>query len=122
MSEQEENELLCEKLLGWKRAKHKGTFGQAMWYDDPYGSDGAQWSTCSTPSFRGWADCGLLLDALAKRGVSINIHFMDLEFTGSSWDVEILQAKARGITATSKANACAAIRSAALAYVRSQKC
>jgi hypothetical protein len=61
-----ENELICEKLLGWKLAG-RGTFGAKMWLDRPYGDDGEQWHTVVTPSFDNWADAGLTLDELQKR-------------------------------------------------------
>lgn len=66
MTEQQENELICEKLLGWKLAG-RGSFGAKMWLDNPHGDDGAQWHTVPTPSFDTWADAGLILDEIQKR-------------------------------------------------------
>jgi hypothetical protein len=60
-----ENELICEKLLGWIR--------------HDYGKDSPAWEVPSktgeyqptifyTPSFTTWAEAGLILEALQRRG------------------------------------------------------
>jgi hypothetical protein len=56
MSEQDENELICEKLLGWRR-------NVAGWWCRP----GEQINLEHTPAFATWADAGLILDALESR-------------------------------------------------------
>ncbi len=73
MTEQQENELICEKLLGWKLAG-RSSFGAKMWLNNPYGDDGAQWQTVPTPSFDTWADAGLMASALRARGIAFDIH------------------------------------------------
>lgn len=117
MSDQEENELICERLLGWVRSEVPGTFGATMWYPTPYGSDGEQWRAVVTPTFTTWAEAGLILDALAKAG-----RFPSLGETRSSrWagtylndprDLERSQNLSYGATGP------LAIRAAALEYIR----
>lgn len=61
-----ENELICEKLLGWKPAPVTA-LGLKSWYPNPYGDDGEQWRSEPTPSFDTWAEAGLILEALTAR-------------------------------------------------------
>jgi hypothetical protein len=60
LSTDQENELICEKLLGWKRATSmlvaKPDF---IWMDGHVRR--------KTPRFTAWADAGLILEALAAR-------------------------------------------------------
>lgn len=72
MSTQAENELICEKLLGWHRCS-PGSKGHR---------NGYQWQEerC-TPWFSTWADAGLILDALAKAGQRPDLgHYADGEW------------------------------------------
>ena len=64
MSTQAENELICEKLLGWKpeRRTVAGLVHVAWWDRGPGRSD-----TETTPSFSTWAEAGLILEALQAR-------------------------------------------------------
>lgn len=60
-----ENELICEKLLGWERRKCFSQYdGRFMGYDF---LDGKRETTA--PSFTTWADAGLILEALKARGM-----------------------------------------------------
>jgi hypothetical protein len=64
-----ENELLCEQLLGWKRVPHRDA-GGARWRcpaSSPIG-------TCRTPLFLTGNDMLLLLEALQRRGLMIEMH------------------------------------------------
>jgi hypothetical protein len=63
MSEQEENQLICEKLLGWKL--ERGGQGGFDWWEMP---NGDEMTTSETPAFTTWVDAGLILDALSMRG------------------------------------------------------
>lgn len=59
-----ENELICEKLLGWRFDYHAT--------DEALGKKVAVWrtasdETCDTPSFTTWAEAGLILDWLMGR-------------------------------------------------------
>lgn len=54
MSEQSDNELICEKLLGWTRDPE---------WQLPAWKDGKE-DRGPTPSFATWAEAGLILDAL----------------------------------------------------------
>lgn len=65
-TEQEESELLCEKLLGWIKVPP---------IDPIPGIDFSHWKKAdgwpsSTPSFTTWAEAGLILDALGCRGTN----------------------------------------------------
>lgn len=68
MTEQEENELICEKLLGWVRGPttSRVLLGQA-WQraNDP--------AVLRTPQFTTWADVGLILDAIVAKGGYYNL-------------------------------------------------
>lgn len=66
-----ENELICEKLLGWKLGG-RGRFGAKMWLDSPNGDDGDQWHTVPTPSFTTWADAGLIVDSFQQEMAKIH--------------------------------------------------
>lgn len=55
-----QNELICEKLLGWRLLGRSGSC-DTIW-SLPNGRDGRQ----GTPSFTTWAEAGLILEALPK--------------------------------------------------------
>jgi hypothetical protein len=61
MTEQEENELICEKLLGWKKGTFEGT-SLRRWDHEGKLICGPQYGW--TPSFTTWADSGMILDWL----------------------------------------------------------
>lgn len=61
MSEQEENELICEKLLGWTRAEQ--IRGRTHWNQ----SGKYALFTLPAPAFTDWASAGLILDAFAAQ-------------------------------------------------------
>lgn len=67
MSEQEENELICEKLLGWKRHEHNG----GVWWELPAPTGEYASSQFRALKFTTWADAGLILDALSHRCVDV---------------------------------------------------
>jgi len=70
-----ENELICEKLLGWRKCS---TFGaQCAGWTRP---DSAAHSD-NTPDFTTWAEAGLILDALSSRSVDPT-----LEYSDGKWD------------------------------------
>lgn len=107
MSEQEENELLCEKLLGWVRLKYQPnlTIG-VRWMrgnDNPMSHE-----VLRTPSFRSVADAALILEVLRMRGtvhIELDVHFADVRFQQiRSVEFELPLA----------------VRAAALEYIRSQ--
>lgn len=57
-----ENELICEKLLGWRRLTHSGV----TWWEPP--STGKfQPTMLAALSFESWAEAGLILDALVAK-------------------------------------------------------
>lgn len=91
-----ENELICEKLLGWIRCLpgSKGARHGCTWsaYED-------------TPSFTTWADAGLILDELQRRSYDAR---------GAADVLVELGDKLIGALLTP-----AAIRDAALKYTRS---
>lgn len=69
MTEQQENELLCEKLLGWKRAVRGALSGCQFWDTEP--------TQLRTPDFRTGDGMLLLLEALQaeyKRTLAGPIH------------------------------------------------
>lgn len=57
MSPQKENELICEKLLGWKRGH----------FTNEWSSSAKGLCLATTPTFTDWASAGLILEALAAR-------------------------------------------------------
>lgn len=99
MTEQEENQLICEKLLRWKRSGFRGPIW--YWLPTPYGDDGAQWHEVTTPAFTTWEDAGLILDALAAKWPASKVFFRGL---GGSMILG-------GLTAPE-------VRAAALEYIR----
>lgn len=109
MTEQEENELICEKLLGWTRIT------------DPrvsLASDQPRWHTpevayaVPTPAFTTWNSVGLILEALAARGV-----YLHIEGYPSYWSVRLENTRGRQVEEEAKTGPLA-LRSAALAYLK----
>lgn len=61
-STQAENELIAERLLGWKQYKTAAS----IWWEPTLGK-----RQFFTPTFTTWHDCGLILEALfAQKGLS----------------------------------------------------
>jgi hypothetical protein len=112
VTEQEENELLCEKLLGWVRFPTNIAGAVPQWWKFADGSAKA------TPRFLDGDSMLLLLEALHKRSVIIHLQAMDTDpddffcggFTLHSHSDYLFEA--HGTTYP------AAVRAAALAYVR----
>jgi hypothetical protein len=67
MTTQEENEAICERLLGWTRVdqvRHPEPF---RWITATLNETGDQFiRSLSAPSFDTWADAGLILDAMGR--------------------------------------------------------
>ncbi len=101
MSEQEENELICEKLLGWTAWQEPG---KALQWKQLF-DDGRGWTINDTPSFTDWASAGLILDWLMT-----NIG-PELEHVRDEVAFSIRHRKLTPL----------AVRSAALAYLREGK-
>jgi hypothetical protein len=97
------DELICEKLLGWKQA-------DGGWIKQ----DGFMYGGCGTPAFTTWADAGLILEALKVRRPGLT-----LEFRGYvSGDCEIVNPGTELMYGYAKTWPLA-IRAAALDYIRS---
>lgn len=103
-----QNEIICEKLLGWiKRPSDIPGISFSGWCV-PNGPDE------STPSFATWADAGLILDALAKAGQRPDLgHYRDGEWhcMVNATDDLVPQTFSTGPLA---------IRDAALAYIEAK--
>jgi uncharacterized iron-regulated membrane protein len=101
---QTENELLCEKLLGW--IKHEYRDDSLAWEMPPKAGE-YQPTIFYTPSFTTWSDAGLILDAL------FDVHrraYPDESVTKLTieWDRSKCSTLPTGV------------RAAALEYIRSQ--
>lgn len=58
---EEENERICEELLGWERVAGEGRLiGMIIWKPTP-----TTWCM-SAPTFETWTDAGLILDAMMR--------------------------------------------------------
>lgn len=99
LSTQQENELLCEKLLEWKRLVYTT---KVMWEHPPTG-------VSDTPSFTTWADAGLILEALDR----VEALGVEVGNAVGCWYCEIDLEVKREPTGP------LAVRSAALEYIRS---
>lgn len=67
LSTQAENELICEKLLGWKRYVPDAYEGQDRRWKRTITLPGITGDVKEhTPSFTTWAEAGLILEALQK--------------------------------------------------------
>lgn len=108
MTEQEENVLICEKLLGWEKHPDPDIVG---WWRPPDGGAFISLIHKEFPTFIDWAGAGLILEALQLKGY-INLHVRI-----GYWRIEagaIDSDKELGPFATGPL----AIRAAALAYIR----
>lgn len=107
---QQENELICEKLLGWKRGLH-------LWKRP----DGTYVDPKLEPTFTTWAEAGLILDALAALFVRPRLACEEARKVPAAslyrWRCSIGRI---GLEHTAVANtAPLAIRETALKYIRS---
>lgn len=100
MTPQQENELICERLLGWTHDK------VAQGWIIP---GAAVWERVSTPHFDQWDTVGMIIEALDKKGV-------DVEFGNcvAGWYCKIAQDE---YPPFGDNNAFATIREAALKYL-----
>jgi hypothetical protein len=98
-----ENELICEKLLGWTPCLRRITDGAREWKTQ-------ESKYFLTPSFTTWADAGLILDALPK----------ELEYIVGYCDIEKQWYCGQAVGADTYADTGPlAVRAAALEYIRS---
>jgi hypothetical protein len=115
MTTEEENQFICEKLLGWHKVPPLSPIPGIEFVGWRHGSAR---EIVNTPSFTTWADAGLILDALSAknirwhltRSVQFGIYIFSLDPIGSpggQWEEK------------RDRKAALAIRSAALAYIRS---
>lgn len=107
MNEQAENELIAEKLLGWRRLPIPGESG--LGWKRPNDSELYR----DTPTFTTWDEAGLIFDRMAP-------HAQDRSHVpgganGRWFHEHIAEAALVGELRPD------AIRTAALAYIRSQK-
>ena len=102
MTEQADNELICEKLLGWVRWKEPGQ--KMQWKNIIDGGRG--WTIEDTPTFETWAEAGMILEAL-QRSPSSYQAMVACERLGERLSDSILDPTE--------------IRAAALAYLRAQE-
>jgi hypothetical protein len=112
LSTDAQNELICEKLLGWRKCSSFGA--QCAGWTRP---DSAAHSD-NAPGFTTWAEAGLILEALGARSirwhltrsVQFGVFIFSLDPIGNPWG-EWQEKRDR--------NGPLAIRAAALAYIRS---
>lgn len=110
-----QNEIICEKLLGWiKRPSDIPGISFSGWCV-PNGPDE------STPSFTTWADAGLILEAWTAAGNDYDIDGTSHE---SGPRISARLRRIKGISYVGDFGGCAetapiAVRAAALKYIRS---
>lgn len=110
LSTQAENELICEKLLGFVRGYTATGSGTVVWRKPA--TETRRVEEWYTPSFTTWADAGLIMDALSSRGQMPRIG----ERTDGAWYCVLKD----GVSIESF-TACGAIRAAALEYIKAVK-
>lgn len=104
MSTQQENELICAKLLGWELRPRFGNNPREL-----YRPDG---SLANEPlTFTTWAETGLILDALAAREL-----VPGLEHDGLEWICALRDSMVTGANTGPLA-----VRAAALEYIKAVK-
>ena len=114
-TEEENNELICEKLLGWHRFTSEGeTIGWGRLSQDTLAT------SVSAPAFTTWATAGLILDALRAKGMTVHIFSERYKFHVEMFDSDSESAKMNFFEADAD-KAPLAIRAAALEYIRSLK-
>ena len=62
MTDQAENELIAEKLLGWRKLAAATSEHPAVWHEQLTAHTGR--GGMETPTFATWAEAGLILDLL----------------------------------------------------------
>lgn len=96
-----ENELICEKLLGWKRTVRGKLSGCQFWNTEP--------SQIRTLAFTTWEEAGLILEALQAADCIVSISFAG---KGGYCAINSVSSDAKPIPL--------AIRAAALKYIRNR--
>lgn len=105
MNEQTENELICEKLLGWKRWAGRGQVWKGLWSTKNF-----QIQTTDTPTFTTWAEAGLILDALDA--IEPEVILRKFRVNDVNWTARTCKSEGFGNTGP------LAIRAMALEYLR----
>lgn len=111
-----QNELICERLLGWRRRPLVDGYPAFKWI--PVSNDPTV-IFATTPAFDTWQDAGVLLKALAAAGQRPILQQLDSNpeewLCAGGEDGPLYGFEARG------ADGPAAIRAAALAYLSTQR-
>lgn len=116
VSEEEENILIIEKLLAWKKHPDPDV---VRWWQPPNG-DGMFISLLHKefPTFTDWASAGLIMDALVNRGVDIVCRYNPerdaWECSAENPEIDVDDGLEQG-----DKSGPLAIRAAALDYIRS---
>ena len=123
MTEQEENEAICLRLLGWIKVANATQEKPAVWHEKLTATTGR--GGMYTPTFTDWAEAGLILDTLFLSDETVvEYTFIPIDRAGcmSGFRIRISDLRdpfnpinAKGATGP------LAIRSAALEYIRSMK-
>jgi hypothetical protein len=109
LSTQAENEIICEKLLGWKRVSSTAT--RSAYWREPSGGE-----RLNTPTFTSWAEAGLILEALRARGLVCELQAREKEYWfGICWPISD-----NYVYDCREDTGPLAIRTAALVFIRSQ--
>jgi hypothetical protein len=108
VTKQEENNLICEKLLGWTRVP-----GNQYTSNLPYWQEH---DSIRTPSFTTWADAGLILEALVSRGVYVSVHHGE---SGDNWKSVMHWNRYEKMSCKFAITGPAAIRAVSLDFIRS---
>lgn len=116
-----ENELICEKLLAWTKLYTAGGSGVAVWRKPA--TETRRDEEWYTPTFSTWADAGLILEALVKRGCDL-----DIESTHTDEGVRATVRVYFPLPNSASVRKCEclgtpfqAVRAAALAYIKAVK-
>lgn len=70
---QQENELICERLLGWHRCTQDAQ--HYYWHLEPCDHERRNQLQRSLPAFIDWHDAGLILDAVIAKGGSYMLEY-----------------------------------------------
>lgn len=108
LSSDQENELICERLLRWRKLFPSSPLPgiEFIGWRDNYGFDKP------TPAFTTWAEVGLVLEALSSRDCKSAVG--DKSISGGWWCTV-------GPICELRDTGPAAVRAAALEYIRSMK-
>lgn len=114
MTPKEENELICEKLLGWNRTGFDVPVSWISGDDQPFVMKAPR----LTPSFDDWASVGLILDAFTK--IDFGFKKMHIELfhsgLGGLWRFELMWPEGQ-INVIEQHTGPVAIRAAALQLI-----